>query len=119
MCLKRLCCSTSHGEAIRTHLSIRLASDLQDLSETCGPAEALNSSIFRSLQSAITESPGEHASAYLAAGHAKSATTESAGSDFPVSAFQLQQQPLVCPEHACDPPKSTGALSTSLLRQEA
>ncbi|CAL5226850.1 g9716 [Coccomyxa viridis] len=58
---------------------------LQDLCETCGPAEALNSRIFENLQSAITESPAGHASGYPTAGQAKSGTAESSGSDIPNS----------------------------------
>ena len=68
-------------------LSNPVVSDLQDLCETCGPADALNSCVFESLQSAITESPARHASAHPAAGQAKSGTAESLGSGTPVSTF--------------------------------
>ena len=69
-------------------LSIGVVPELQDLCETCGPAEALNARIFESLQSTITASPGNYAGACSAAKPWKAGAAQAVGTSIPVSALR-------------------------------
>ena len=57
---------------------------LQELCETCGPAELLNARVFKSLQDATTDCPGGQTSAPLPAGNANSSGAQPVGPALPV-----------------------------------